>query len=477
MESWWDPPLRSVFAGRDVIVAGAVAAAWTEPVELMSTLGAGRTLVIATEGRGAGPIPNCEVVQLEPPDGVPFMERLRFGTAALIDPPKDVLAQVDAFDPERQAVVVGTFLNEASTLAGRPFLAFRRSQWVALEDKVLVDELWDRAGVRRAPSEVVPLADAARAAQALDQGSGTVWAADARDGFHGGGSGTRWVVDDQSMQRALDDLGAIADRVRVMPFLEGIPCSIHGIVLPDGVAVLRPVEMVVFRQRPRLVYAGLATHWDPPDGVRAEMRGAARQVGEHLRDIVDFRGGFTVDGVATREGFRPTELNPRMGAGLVNIGRAIDCPLTLLNELIVAGIDLGRTSGEIEADLVERADRTRGGGTWMPSLSAPLDEPVSRDLTMDAHGRWDWTARGERATAHLVGADRFLRASYVPGAMPVGPSTASAAARLWAFVDRELGTTIGSLDPAVPVDDLLRSSTDRWGAHRSRTCSDHDNGE
>ncbi|MEM9513836.1 MAG: hypothetical protein AAGA42_03175 [Actinomycetota bacterium] len=452
MESWWRAPLRSVFAGHDVIVAGAVAAAWTQPVELLRSLGVGRVAVVATEGRGAGPLPETETYVLVPPKDLPMMGRLRWATEALVDPPEDLVGFIDEFDPSRAALVVGTFLNEAPTLAGRSFLAYRRPAWVALEDKVVADELWDRAGVRRSPSEVVPLADAARAARSLDQGAGTVWAADARDGFHGGGSGTRWVVDDGSMQRALDDLGAIADRVRVMPFLDGVPCSIHGFVLPDGVAVLRPVEMVVFRQRPRLVYGGLATYWDPRDDVRAEMRDVAHQVGEYLRDIVDFRGAFTIDGVATGVGFRPTELNPRMGAGLVSIGRATGCPMTFLNELIVAGVDLGLTADEIEADLVARADESRGGGTWMPSLETPLDTPISRDLTLAADGRWQWTVDGGEATAHLEGAERFLRASYASEALPVGPPTASVAARLWAFVDRELGTSIGALEPALPAD-------------------------
>ena len=30
------------------------------------------------------------------------------------------------------------------------------------------------------------------------------------------------------------------DRVRVMPFLDGVPCSIHGLVLPDGTAAVPP---------------------------------------------------------------------------------------------------------------------------------------------------------------------------------------------------------------------------------------------
>ena len=51
------------------------------------------------------------------------------------------------------------------------------------------------------------------------------------------------------------------------------------------------------------------------------MREAARRVGAVLRDEVAYRGAFTLDGVATVDGFRPTELNPRFGAGLGVITR------------------------------------------------------------------------------------------------------------------------------------------------------------
>ena len=85
----------------------------------------------------------------------------------------------------------------------------------------------------------------------------------------------------------------MGDRVRIMPFLEGIATSIHGIVLPDGVVALRPVEMVTLRRGHELRYSGCATFWDPPDEVREEMRDVARRVGERLRTEVDFRGAFT----------------------------------------------------------------------------------------------------------------------------------------------------------------------------------------
>ena len=59
-----------------------------------------------------------------------------------------------------------------------------------------IDAFWDVIGVPRAPSRVVTADHQAlkAAADELDRGLGTVWAADARDGTHGGGVGLRWVV-------------------------------------------------------------------------------------------------------------------------------------------------------------------------------------------------------------------------------------------------------------------------------------------
>ena len=69
------------------------------------------------------------------------------------------------------------------------------------------------------------------------------------------------------------------------------------------------------------------------------MRGVARRVGAELRRRVGFGGAFTVDGVMTAEGFRPTELNPRMGAGLMQIARGADeVPVDLVHQCAAAGL-------------------------------------------------------------------------------------------------------------------------------------------
>ena len=165
------------------------------------------------------------------------------------------------------------------------------------------------------------------AARDVDQGLGTVWSGDAREGFNGGGEYVRWVRDDRQARDAGEFFAAHCDRVRVMPFLDGVPCSIHGVVFPDGVAALRPVEMVTLRRTGaasnQFVYGGMSTHWDPPDADREAMREVARRVATRLAEQVGYRGGFSVDGVLTADGFLPTELNPRFSGGLGAIAKGL----------------------------------------------------------------------------------------------------------------------------------------------------------
>jgi len=448
MDEWWIEPLRRVFDRRRVVLAGAVAAAWIGPIETLRSVGAEDFLVVASEGRGAGPQPDVTTVVLEPPDGLTEMERIHHADRTLHEPPPEILGALDRFDPQRRAVVVGTFLGTTPDLAGRPLLAHRRPEWVALEDKVVIDAFWDRAGIDRQPSIVVGVSDAAAAAASIDRGDGTVWAADAREGFHGGARHTRRVRDRHDVDRAVSALVGVCDAVRVMPFVEGIPCSIHGIVLPDGIAVLRPVEMVTLRRGDEFVYAGCATYWDPPATMRRQMRSVAERAGARLAAELDFRGTFTVDGVAASDGFWPTELNPRFGAGIMTIARGTGIPMVLVNDLIVAGVDLGRSAEQIETDVVTAGDTDRHGGTWTFGVDHDLDgldRPVSfRD------GRWSWTDPADDAgvAGRVTAGDRFVRCIYERSATPVGPSTAPRAAAFWDFVAAETGADTAGLTAA-----------------------------
>ena len=446
MNEWWIEPMRRAFAGRAVVLAGAMGSSWTEHIELLRAVGVNKLLVIATEGRGAGPLPDVPTLIVEPASGLSQMERIHGADRTLHEPTSDMVAAIEAFDPTGEAVVVATFLSTATQLVGRAILSFRRPEWLALEDKVVVDAFWDRAGVERQPSRVVALDAVARAATDVDRGDGTVWAADAREGFHGGATQTYWVRDDASRDRALAGLSSVCDSVRVMPFLEGVPCSIHGIVLPDGVAVLRPVEMVTLRRGHVFSYAGCATYWDPDPVAREQMRIVATRAGDRLREEVDFRGTFTVDGVVSSDGFWPTELNPRFGAGIMTIARGAGIPMVLVNDLIVGGHDIGRTALDLEADVVTHGDARRGGGTWQGGLD--IETELESVPVQYVDGTWSWARSGGPIDGRVTTGSGFIRCLYDQASTPIGPSTGPRAAAFWQFAATELGTATAGLTPA-----------------------------
>ena len=446
-----------------MILAGGIVVGWTPTVPLVRSLGATNVLVVGTQGLGAGPLPDpaeATVVALPAPETDSTMARIRIGLARLHTPPAEVVDAVRRFDPRREAVVLGDFLGTAAEIDDRPFLAYRRPEWVALEDKTGVDALWDRIGVEHAPSTVVPAerSDLLDAAARLGGTDGSVWSGDTKEGFNGGAEYVRWVLTPVDAEQAAQYFVAHCDRVRVMPFLDGVPCSIHGIVFPDHVAALRPVEMVTLRRdldagEGRFFYAGCATFYDPPAAVRSRMRGVARAVGAALRQEVGFRGAFTIDGVVDGQRFLPTELNPRLGAGLSVVARGLpDLPVQLLLDALVGGVELDYDPREFETDLLASADGHRFGGTWRVVNEAATDSQIDVPLGF-TDGTWHRAAEGKRVAGKLttgpspVGA--FLQCGFEPDETPVGPSVGRRAVAFWEFADRELGTRVGPLTSAV----------------------------
>ena len=251
-------------------------------------------------------------------------------------------------------------------------------------------------------------------------------------------------------------LSRIADRVRVMPFLEGIPASIHGVVFPDTVAVFRPVEMVVLRPLTgdRLLYAGCATTFDPSPADRAAMRDFACRVGSALRETVGYRGPFGVDGILAEDGFRSTELNARPGAGLQPLSADLGgLPLTALSLAIVAGEPLQYRPELLERAVVESSDAHRTCGGWSVT---PTEFTASDTLDVVRAGNEYREARtGEEPDATFqcgpgaVGG--FLRFSVRPERVVPGPSAAPEVVRAFRFADRRLGTDFGELAAARDV--------------------------
>src|SRR4051794_515964 len=251
--------LREVFRGRPVILAGGPAAGATARVTQLRKIGVDRILVIAS-GSGTGPLPDTELLIHELPTPANTIEEFRNEERFFAAPPAAVVAAIDAFDPCGEGIVIAPPFFDVRALGNRTAFGARRREWVALEDKTQADELFDAAQVARPPSEIVPAtaADIEAAAGRLDRGDGTVWSADARDGFNGGGIFVRWVRDEADRREALDALLPRCARVRIAPFVEGVPCSVHGFVTSDGVAAFRPVELLTLRSsaQPRLRYVG-----------------------------------------------------------------------------------------------------------------------------------------------------------------------------------------------------------------------------
>lgn len=466
--------LASQVAGRRVILVNHVVAAETVTAAELIGLGAERVLVLGNiEGMGALVDPAHGEWCLygdPPPPSADVSEQLHHASRCLAALDPAASKAVEAFDPTGEALVLPVFILDFDAVAGRPNRAARPAAWRALEDKLVVDALWDRLGVPRAPCRVVAAEVEALAAAhaALDAGRGTVWAGDARDGWHGGATKTRWVRGAGDVEATAAFFAERCDRVRVMPFLDGVPCSVHGVVFPGYVAAGRPCEMTVLRRPGQTTfrYAGAATFWDPPAADRAAMRALAKRVGAALREAVGFAGVFTIDGVMTAEGFRPTEINPRFGAALKIMAAGAGAPpMRLLDLMLRSGVALDYRPEVLEAWLVEHADAHRGGGGWTVFEFA---SEASGTLALR------WTGDGYRVAeegedAHGTvaygpsGAGTYVR--FMPEAAQVEPgrSIAPRVVAAFACAAEARGWSIEALAPAPDVRGAVGSSASQKG--------------
>jgi hypothetical protein len=382
---YWADLIRPQYDGvRFVVVADLLASALPQ-VEFLLEQGAQRPFVIAA-GRGVGEVPTetqAEIALLDldlPAEaGSRFMPFLRGIEAATSDLDPKLLDRIDAWDPEGEALVLSPHLLGGRPIGPRSPYGSRKEAWIALENKMSVDQLWDDAAVRRAPARILGVEsdELAAASVDLDWGHGTVWVGDNREGWHGGAEYLRWVRDPRGAASAYRFFRAHCDEVRVMPFLEGVPCSIHGMVFDDAVIAVRPIEMIVLAVEGgnELKYLGTGSFWDPPEADRSEMRGIARRVGHLLATAVSFRGIFTVDGVMTRAGFLPTELNPRFGAGLGRAVRGIEgLPLLGVQRALIEGLQLDYRPADLETLLVDHADGQRNASAFYQVPELPESE-------------------------------------------------------------------------------------------------------
>lgn len=454
----WRGRLGEIFHDRPVICGFGPLAGYTSVTSLLRSVGARKPLLLVT-GRGAGPVPpedEIEVVRVDPPRALSMTEELRQLDHLARNLPAHAQEAVDRYDPTGEGVwFVGPFIvNEP--LLGRPVLGGRPADWLALEDKIVAEQIWASLGVPHARSRVVAVgvSELQAAHRDLDEGAGTVWTGDARGGFNGGGDFVRWVVTPEDAQSAFEFFATRCARVRMMPFLEGVPCSIHGIVLPDGTATFRPVELAILRhtETRRFVYGGQGTFWDPPQEDRAEMRGLVRSTGEHLRGRVGYAGAFGIDGIMTRHGFRPTEINTRLPGGLSAMTTAVDASLfVLLQTNLVAGRALGVSTRELEEWALREFDERRVGKPLAVSALRLVDESQQIPLSWDG----ERLRRSDEDTGMTLAIGPSGSGTYAridPGdVLRVGDRIAPLNVALMRFLDDEFDATFGPVTAASDV--------------------------
>ena len=453
--------VRKCIEGRPWLVGMNVAVAATRTAQQLLDLGAENVLAVAAT-RGVGDLPDPDVVRcllLGLESEADMLDAIRRSLDALTHLPAWVLDEIDRFDPDGKARVLETPFGNGKPLAGRPVYGARRPEWQALEDKMIIDAVWDAAGIERAPSAILPVEfDGLWAAhQQLDCGMGTVWVGDNREGWHGGAKMLRWVRSRSEGRAAQLFLAEHCDRVRVMPFLEGIPCSIHGWVFPREVISIRPCEMLVLRRKgsDRLVYAGAATTWEPSDTVRIQMESAVVRVGEHIRKKVGYRGSFTMDGVVTADGFLPTELNPRFGGALSRMSRGIpDLPLYMIHLATMAGEELDYRPEQLQA-LVRQQAAAHPVVRGMYMMEGVEGLPERRQPLCRFADGWRLAENEEPADAHVAmgpaNAGTIIMVSLEEQSIVRGPSVAPDICDLLNFVNDRWGLEIETLLPAPDI--------------------------
>ena len=454
--SYWEELLRSIYGGRRWLITAGVLAAATDDVGWLRGMGCPDPFIVSGSV-GTGPLPDVpeENIGSLGVGGAGVMSAIRaFYAAAHGELPEEIQGRLDRWDPDGTALVLAEFLDVDLPVGGRPQFGARPEAWTELESKIVIDDLWDEAGIARAPSLIVPIEWAAVAAAVtdLDAGDGVVLAGDNREGWHGGGELVRFIKTEADLEPVTAFLADRCDSVRVMPFLPGIPCSIHGMVFPDYVLTVRPAEMVMFQDpiNRKFGYAGPAGNWEPPPADVDYMREAARSVGDHLRAHHDYRGVFTIDGVMTRRGFLPTELNPRWGGGLRAVTKDSPVPTIYVHTALVAGVEADWRPDELEQHYrASSVGARQGRGLTVVTPRFTQTEAIRVRLS---DGRWvpagDDEADGT-LTRGPAAAGGLLRIEFTPPKS--GASVAPEVLSAWRLANELWDAGIGELIPAQDI--------------------------
>jgi len=196
-------------------------------------------------------------------------------------------------------------------------------------------------------------------------------------------------------------------------------------VLTDGTARTRPCEMLVLRDPTTGAFklAGVSNTWDPPAPVADALDRMARLTGDHLRRAHGWRGGFSIDAIATEDGqVWPTELNARMTAGLALVDGTLPGPsLELVERVLREGEDIGVDANRLEGWIRSSTRRRRFCHARLNGLATPDEDSVLEHILGNHSATVSWTRAS--ATGRLDIAFDPLR---TPPGTRLGPRLAEA---------------------------------------------------
>jgi hypothetical protein len=355
--------------------------------------------------------------------------------------------QVRGFDPVGAATLIIPDPLDPLVWGQRRRIGARQRGWRRAEDKTVVDSVWDAIGLPRARSLVVDAPVNRSTLETLgalvDEGTGVVCSRQPRAaGPTAGGDGIWWWLSGHKPPAPLieDDSPG---RLRLMPLLPGLPVRVHGLVLGDQVVPF-PAREIVSLPRPgqgAFLCAGTSSLEDV-----GGLASLTRHLGDGLREHLDFRGGFSVDGVLTGEGFRPTDFNARLTSAMEAAPPAARVRLHAVNVLareraeppvgVIRSIVRDAYASDSRHTLYGASSSINAGApstvsaVWRLGRLVRSTEPADVTLTTHASPR-GWLITGS------------LDARRVPPG-PLG----CAAPAVFRLSDQELGTDFGPLRPA-----------------------------
>ncbi len=225
--------------------------------------------------------------------------------------------QLREYDPGHRAMVIGPAWLKGKELLGRKVIGYRPDQWTEFEfDKIGVDRFFDSVGVPRANSLVVETKhfDFQDCWRRYDQGKGIVLVG---EGKFTGGSGLLFVKNRNSVTVVHGWLrNKSISKLKVVSNLSGPAFCSHGFVLNDSCVTTQPYESISLEKcvEGEIEWVGSSSALVVREDVCNRIHRFTEQVGSQLRQTLNYRGSFSLDGVLTPDGPKFTEINTRMGA-------------------------------------------------------------------------------------------------------------------------------------------------------------------